>query len=177
MKKTSITLLLFAIATFCFSINARQFTPITAVNKAGKQVTIAPKERCMVTFYWENCHWCHVVMDKIRDEENDVVDYISEAWPAYVLWKVPNYVVACYDTEDEKSRIIQRFKDNNWETSMLYFVKNYKTLFDYLGNYGISAVPVIMKLDDKSNVTETIVGDKYNLGEILNSIMLDLAAP
>lgn len=175
MKKNLIIMLMLAIASVCFDASAVKFEPITVTNMAGKQVTLSPDAPCMVTIYWDKCHWCYKVMDKIREEEKKVRDDAAEEMSvAFELWKVPNYVVAYYHTQEEKQQTIQRFKDNGWDTSRLLFLKGAENLSKFLAKYNISNVPVIMVVNDKNEVTETIVGDKYNLDESLYRIMLNL---
>ena len=157
--------------------SARLFEPVTVTNIAGEKVTLTLRTPCIVTFYWENCHWCHKAMDCIRDTEREVRDYIGEEMPLIdICWHSPIYFIACYDSEDEKQRIIQRFIDNRWETSKLYFIGGCKALFNYLAQYDLHEVPVIMSLGNDNDIRQTIVGYKPNLDEKLYDIIFNIAA-
>lgn len=177
MKKSIFTILMLIIASICMNASARQFEPVTVTNIAGEKVSLPLRTPCIITFYWDNCHWCHKAMNCIRDTEREVRDYLGEEMPLFdICWHSPNYFIACYDSEDEKQRIIQRFIDNRWETSKLYFINGCKALFNNLAQYDLHEVPVIMSIGSDSNIRQTIVGYKPTLGEKLYDIIFNISA-
>lgn len=170
MKKL-ITLLVLAVISICFTANADRFNPITVTDINGKSVTLPVGHRCLVAFYWDECLPCRRAMKTLHDTENEVRNALAEEWQLFEIWNPRIYIITGYDTQEEKQRIIQRFRTRNWDTSRLYFVKDAKKCWNYLAGYGIKAVPAIMELNDKNEIINTFVGTSPTLGEKLFTIM------
>ncbi len=171
LMKKLITVLALAVISACFTANADRFTPITVTDINGKSVNLPVGHRCLVAFYWDECVPCHRAMKTLHDTENEVREALTEEWQLFEIWNPRIYIITGYDTQEEKQRIIERFKTRNWDTSRLYFVKDAKKCWNYLAGYEIKAVPAIMELNDKNEIINTFIGTSPTLGEKLFTIM------